>query len=93
MDQIRIVKTDNNEVFLSKDDLITAMKDRLQRFPEEYKQLRNPQQSKVVDLGGNAIQKQPDEKEIARHEGKEEMLKGIIGMIDVKDDSEEGEKT
>lgn len=85
MDQIRIVKDDNDNIYLSKDDLIGAMKERLERFPEEHKQLKNPQQSKVVGLDGNTIEKKPDEKEIARHEGMEKMLRGIIGMIDVEE--------
>lgn len=89
MDQIRIVK-DNDDIYLSKDDLVRAMKERLDRFPDEYEQLKNAQESKIVDLAGNTIQKQPNEKEIAKHEGMEKMLRGIIGMIDVN--YSEGEK-
>jgi hypothetical protein len=89
MDQIRIVK-DNDDIYLSKDDLVQAMKERLDRFPDEYEQLKNAQESKIVDLAGNTIQKQPNEKEIAKHEGMEKMLRGIIGMIDVN--YSEGEK-
>lgn len=85
MDKIRIVKDDNEETYLSKADLITIFKERLDRFPKELEQLKKPQQGKIVGIDGTTSLQPPDEKEIARHEGMQKMLEGIYSMINVEE--------
>lgn len=81
MDQIRIVKDDNENVFISQEDLLKALNERLEKFPEEREQLKKPKEGSIVGLDGNVSLQQPDEKEIARNEGMEAMLRGVINIL------------
>lgn len=83
MDQIRMVKDENGDIYLSQEDLLKVMDERLKRFPQEYAQLKRPQEGKIVGINGKTSTQPPDEKEIAKHEGMENMLRGIMGMLDV----------
>ena len=85
MDQIRMVKDENGDIYLSQEDLLKVMNERLERFPQEYEQLKKPQEGKIVGIDGNTSMHPPDEKEIAKHEGMENMLRGIMSMLNVND--------
>ena len=83
MDQIHMVKDENGDIYLSQEDLMQVMQERLERFPQEYEQLKKPQEGKIVDINGSTLFSTPDEKEIVRHEGMENMLRGIMDMLSV----------
>ena len=83
MDSIRMVKDDNGDIYLSQEDLLKVMNERLERFPQEYQELKKPQEGKIVGIDGQTSMQPPDEKEIAKHEGMETMLRGIMGMLSV----------
>lgn len=85
MDKIRIVK-DNGSIFISQEDLLSVLEERLKRFPEERKELKKPQKGKIVGIDGQVSTQPPDEKEIARNEGMETMLRGIINILSNEED-------
>lgn len=82
MDQIRMVRDENGDVFLSQQDLLQVMNERLERFPSQIEQLKKPKEGKITMLNGQPSVQPPDEKEVARHEGMQQMLEGVIGLID-----------
>jgi hypothetical protein len=81
MDSIRMIEDDTEGVFLSKADLITVMTERLDRFPAELDALKKPQVSTIIGLDGNPKTVPSDPVEVARHEGMQKMLEGIISII------------
>jgi len=86
MNQIRMVKDDNGEIFLSQKDLLAMMNERLERFPDELAQLKKPKEGKIVGINGAKSATPPDEKEIAKHEGMEAMLRGIVNTIKTEEE-------
>ncbi len=84
IDHIRIVKDESGKVYLNQEDLVEIMKDRLGRFPLEIENLKKPQQSTIIGLDGNPKITPSDPAEVARHEGMQTMLEGILGMVSVQ---------
>lgn len=81
MDKIRMVKDENENIFLSQEDLVTVMNERLERFPKEYEELKKPQEGSIVGVDGKKNLVAPDPAKLYQHEGMEKMLRGIMGMI------------
>jgi hypothetical protein len=75
---------DGDDVYLSREDLLGVMNERLSLFPKELEELRKPKIGKIVGINGNTSLQPSDEKEIERHKGKEIMLKGIISMLNME---------
>lgn len=86
MNQIRMVKDEAGNIYLSQEDLMSIFSNRLERFPDEIENLKGPQISSLVGPNGQHITKPSDPIEVARHEGKQEMLEGIINVINVVDE-------
>lgn len=84
MIDIGIVKDDNGNIFISQQDLITFMSERLSRFPAELEELKKPKQSPIVGLDGNPKLIPSDPVVVAHHEGMQEMLAAILGVINVE---------
>ncbi len=85
--QIRMVKDDIGNIYLSQEDLLGIFSERLARFPDEIERLKQPQQSSIVGLDGLPKIIKPNPVDVARHEGKKEMLEGIINMINVTEEN------
>lgn len=81
MDKIRMVKDENGDIFLSQEDLVKIMNDRLERFPQEYEELKKPQEGSIVGVDGKKNLVAPDPAKLYQHEGMEKMLRGIVGIL------------
>lgn len=88
MADIRMVKDETDNIYLSQEDLLGIMAERLERFPDELETLRNPQQSKIMGLDGKPKITPSNPVEVARHEGMQTMLEGIMNTINITDDDE-----
>ncbi len=89
MNQIRMVKDDVGNIYLSQEDLLGVFSSRLERFPDEIEKLKHPQQSSIIGLDGQPKVVPPNPVDIARHQGKQEMLEGIINMINITNEEED----
>lgn len=83
-----MVKDEVGNIYLSQEDLLGIMAERLERFPDELEKLKGPQQSSIVGIDGQPTTKPSDPVEVARHEGMQKMLEGIMGMINITDEDE-----
>lgn len=81
MNNIRIVKDENGNVYLSQEDLLAIMNARLKRFPEELKELQKPKEGNIVGLDGKKNLVEPDQREIEHHRGMKKMLEGIVEIV------------
>ena len=52
----------------------------------EIEKLKQPKQSSIIGLDGQPKIVPSNPVDVARHEGKQEMLEGIMGIINVVDD-------
>jgi len=86
MNQIRMVKDEIGNVYLSQEDLMSIFAARMELFPEQLEALKGIQVSTLVGANGQPISKPSDPVEVARHEGKRDMLEGIMGIINVVDE-------
>jgi len=84
MNQIRMVKDEVGNMYLSQEDLLGIFSARLERFPDELDKLKQPQQSSIVGLDGQQKILSSNPTEISRHEGRKEMLEGIINIINIE---------
>ena len=83
MNNIRILKDPNGEIFMSQADLLAIFKQRLSELPSEIELLKKPQTSSMVDANGIPLVVKSDPIEIARMEGMEKMLKGVCEMFEI----------
>lgn len=88
MNQIRMVKDDVGNIYLSQEDLLGIFGSRLERFPDEIEKLKHPQQSSIIGLDGQPKIIPSSPIDVAKQEGKQEMLLGIINMINITNDEE-----
>ena len=88
MNNIRIVKDEIGNIYLSQEDLLGIMAERMERFPDELEELRKPHQSKVISPNGQPVIKPSDPKEVAHHEGMQKMLEGLMNIINITDEDE-----
>jgi len=86
MNQIRMVKDDVGNIYLSQEDLLGIFAARLERFPDELNKLKQPQQSSIIGLDGQPKIIPSNPSDVARQEGKQEMLEGIINIINITDE-------
>jgi len=87
MNNIRMVKDEKGDIYLSQDDLLSIFADRLKLFPGEIEALKTEKESSIVNLDGSRNIIPPTEKDVLdsiRYEGMQKMLEGIIAMIDIE---------
>lgn len=89
MNQIRMVKDDVGNIYLSQEDLLGIFSTRLERFPDEIEKLKHPQQSSIIGLDGQPKIIPSNPIDVAHHQGKQEMLEGIINMINITNEEED----
>jgi len=84
MNQIRMVKDETGNMYLSQEDLLGIFAARLERFPDELNKLKQPQQSSIIGLDGQPKIIPSNPIDVACHEGRKEMLEGIINIINIE---------
>lgn len=87
MNNIKMVKDENGDIYLSQKDLLSIFADRLKLIPGEIEALQTEKESSIINLDGSRNIIPPSEEDMLesiRHEGMQKMLKGIITMIDIE---------
>jgi hypothetical protein len=88
MNNIRMVKDEANNIYLSQEDLLDIMATRMERFADEIEDLKGPQKSSMVGIDGKPKVTPSNPVAVARSEGMQTMLEGIMGMINITDEDE-----
>lgn len=88
MNNIRIVKDEVGNIYLSQEDLLEIFATRLEKFPDQLEALKGPQQSSIVGIDGKPTIKPSDPIEVAKYEGMQTMLEGIMSMVNITDEDE-----
>ena len=88
MNNIKMVKDEIGNIYLSQENLLEIFSERMAKFPDQLIALKGPQQSKVVGVDGKTKTIPSNPIEVARIEGMETMLSGIVSMINITDDTQ-----
>ncbi len=88
MNNIRMIKDEVGNIYLAQEDLLGIFSTRLERFSDEIDELKKPKEGNIIGLDGKPNIVQSDPVEVARYEGMQKMLEGIMGMINITDEDE-----
>jgi len=84
MANIRVVETEDKEVYINRNDLLLIFNERMKTLPQEIEALRTEKESSIVNPDGTKNIVPPSEEDLLesiRHEGMLRMLQGIINII------------